>query len=1246
MKKIFILTTLLITFLLTNSTNLMAGSCSLRVSDNGRFLVDEYSRPFFLNSTKPLNMIWELDREEIASYINQRKAQKFNAITIVAADGWNSNSVNAYSDAPYEHGNWHHDASSKWDPENPIITPGNDPSDPYQYDYWDHIEYIIDLAAESNMYVNFFPIDGPHLGPGSERIMEYSWETYIFGNWIGDMFKDKANIIWCFGSDISPSNQWHPTKIVDNYNGLAKGIADGVNGVNNEHGATDYSTTLMTFSPKKWEYSSSYWFNNEEWLDFNSIHEVPGRAGEPTFNQIYKINLDYNKTLVKPTSLFRSLYEGNVNGFAAWQSRFQVYQTVFAGGFGASYGNQNVYDFGSGWESNMGSDGAEQMQHLLALMTSVDDDQFLDRIPDQSLIVGDTGEIYNGDWYQNKSTIIQATRTAEGDSAMIYSANGRNITVNMDILKTGTMKAEWLNPRNGVWTVINTNIQSGASAPTVEFDPPGTTAEENDYVLVLTKEPGPNDPLLVITNQSSTVTYDVTTASIGGTNNANVVGTMNWSNQLTGAMGNMPATESWTINDIVLNIGLNIITVYGTNDVGLLEDDSVTILRGGPGTGVPTLDITNENAAVVYNTTEYTIGFVFNTNLVGNVSWINQLTGVQGEVDSLDGEIQNITLDVGSNVIAVTGENSLGDEANDSVTIIRTASLAVPFVDVITEDAIVSFVITEYDIAGTNNANIVGTMSWSNELSGAVGTVPATESWTIENIALNVNANIIVVTGTNVYGDIASDSVTITRFSNPESGLHVSDNNRFLVQHDGTPFYPQNDWGTKIPWMLSIDEAKAYIEARKSQGFNVISMYAIANYLGDDGGVPPFGTVNYYGFAPFEGTDTWNVEQPVDEYWEHIGNIIDIAASNGIYVNLAPMPTILVGGGSESFRVFTQGDVSACYQYGNWVGQLYRDKTNMIWTLGGGKKPDNYYDYTPQFDSMAKGIADGFNGISDNETGETDYNTTLMTYDGERWTYSSSHWFNNEEWLDFNSLHEVPGRDGYPQYNQVTETTLDYNLNPVKPTWLLGPVSEDRSGHTEFQAWQSRFQAYQTVFAGAFGSSFGNQYIEDGKSGWDTHLDSDGANQMQYLTDLMTSVSDTQFLTRIPDQSLIDGDTGGIYYGTWYQSKSTIIQATRAENRDNAMIYCANGRNISVNMDQLGVAGTVMTAYWYNPRNGEYTLIDNNVSCGTGAPIVEFDPSGTIADENDWVLVLNGVPEPLLFINCYLLFFIYYLKRK
>lgn len=196
----------------------------------------------------------------------------------------------------------------------------------------------------------------------------------------------------------------------------------------------------------------------------------------------------------------------------------------------------------------------------------------------------------------------------------------------------------------------------------------------------------------------------------------------------------------------------------GTRVVKLLADILTDAIA-------PFVDVTNTPAIVPYTTSSYTIGGTNGGQVVGMMCWSNTLTGINDFFPAAHAwQVTNISLGVGANLITVTGTNILGARALDSVTITRMdAAAGVPFVDVLTTNASVPYAVSSAVINGTNNTFVVGDMWWENQLSGDVGTLPATPTWTISNVFLTIGDNQIVVRGSNTYGMLAMDAVTITR---------------------------------------------------------------------------------------------------------------------------------------------------------------------------------------------------------------------------------------------------------------------------------------------------------------------------------------------------------------------------------------------------------------------------------------------------------------------------------------------------
>jgi len=99
----------------------------------------------------------------------------------------------------------------------------------------------------------------------------------------------------------------------------------------------------------------------------------------------------------------------------------------------------------------------------------------------------------------------------------------------------------------------------------------------------------PKPPVVDITNVNDTVYYPVTVYTIGGTNADGVTGTMSWTNALNGSNGTLTAASPWSIVDIPIDLGANVISVYGSNSYSKTDNDNVTITREqkhGPGSPI------------------------------------------------------------------------------------------------------------------------------------------------------------------------------------------------------------------------------------------------------------------------------------------------------------------------------------------------------------------------------------------------------------------------------------------------------------------------------------------------------------------------------------------------------------------------------------------------------------------------------------------------------------------------------------
>ncbi|HNY15455.1 MAG TPA: putative collagen-binding domain-containing protein [Bacteroidales bacterium] len=107
------------------------------------------------------------------------------------------------------------------------------------------------------------------------------------------------------------------------------------------------------------------------------------------------------------------------------------------------------------------------------------------------------------------------------------------------------------------------------------------------------------------------------------------------------------------------------------------------------------------------------------------------------------------------------------------------------------------------------------------------------------------------------------------------------------------------------------------------------------------------------------------------------------------------------------------------------------------------------------------------------------------------------------------------------------------------------------------------------------------------------------------------------FLTRIPDNSVIvpDNVTSAVPGAGSYR-----FVATRDEDGSYAMVYAPVGRKFTVRMDVI--KGKEVIAWWFNPRNGEATMIGKFLNSGT-----RTFQTPSPGENLDWILVLDDASK-------------------
>jgi hypothetical protein len=419
-------------------------------------------------------LLHKLTREQTERYLEDRRSKGFNVIQTSVLHALDVE--NAYGDK----------AVADMDASRPVLTEGCDPNDSLQYDYWDHVDYAVNLAAQKGMYVAIVAVWGTNVKSG--------WvsreQAAAYAAFLGKRYANRSNVIWVNGGDVMGSDS------SETWNAIGSTLR--------QHAPE----RLITFHPFG-RSRSSQWFHAAPWLDFNMVQsghrtyeQDPNGIGQDTWRHIA---IDYTLTPTKPTIDGEPSYENIPHGLHDWHLeryrhlrpadyspaspqplwqaddvRRYAYWSVFAGGMGFTYGHNSImqmlqpgdslpgaYGATMLWTDALNAEGATQMQHLKNLMLSR---PFLERTPDSTL-VANQGERYNH---------IEATRGKA--YAFLYTFNGREVQVNMGKIAGREVKVSWYNPRSGELTEAGCAKNEGVAA----FSPPSPEVRDgNDWVLIL-----------------------------------------------------------------------------------------------------------------------------------------------------------------------------------------------------------------------------------------------------------------------------------------------------------------------------------------------------------------------------------------------------------------------------------------------------------------------------------------------------------------------------------------------------------------------------------------------------------------------------------------------------------------------------------------------------------------------------------------------------------------------------------------
>lgn len=426
---------------------------SLKVSDAGPYLSHADGTPFFWLGDTGWLLPQRLDRDEAAYYLKRCGEAGYNVVQIQVINGIPA--FNVYGQMSM--------------PEGFDFTNINKPG---VYGYWDHMDYIIDMAERNGIYIGMVCIWGGMVKAG----MMNEQQAVAYGTFLANRYKDKQNIIWIMGGDVQGNIR---PEVWDS-------LARTIRSIDGNH--------VMTYHPRG-RHTSAQWFADREWLDFHMFQSGHRRYNQRMGNKDYPIQegteedswmyVDSTRVYdpVRPVLDGEPSYEDIPQGlhgadeprWSARDVRRYAYWSVFAGSCGHTYGHNAIMQFvrpgvngayfADGivkpWYKALDDDGFNQMVHLKRLILAF---PYYERMSDQSVIRD------NGIRYER----LIATRG--NDYMLVYNHTGRDMNVDLSKISGRKHRAWWMDAASGTVKYI------GEAGKDMRYKP----ENDADGVLIVT----------------------------------------------------------------------------------------------------------------------------------------------------------------------------------------------------------------------------------------------------------------------------------------------------------------------------------------------------------------------------------------------------------------------------------------------------------------------------------------------------------------------------------------------------------------------------------------------------------------------------------------------------------------------------------------------------------------------------------------------------------------------------------------
>lgn len=359
----------------------------VKVSENGRYFVDQENRPVFWLGTTQWQLFREYTLEEAELILESASKHGFSFAQVMLMGVGDGTQPNLHGEKP-------------WKDDDPLT-----PNDAY----FQNVDAVVALAQQRNVAISMTLY---HQRYRARLTLE---KARAWARWVAERYRHIPTLIWSMTPEAKE-------EFVPVLRELAAGLKEG-----------DGGRHLVTCKPDPAPYSSSF-LHAEPWLDFNSMQ---------TWNAVELIypmvTHDYQLRPTKPVLMGEGAYEqGSEYGFEVtplWIRR-QAYYSYLAGAH-HSYGHNDSWRVLPTWRQALEAPGAGQLTLLRRILEGLREWWLL--VPDQTLLVSGAetqGQVLN-----------LAARHQEGHWALVYCGAEAGVEVDLSKLRGAEVEAHWVDPR-------------------------------------------------------------------------------------------------------------------------------------------------------------------------------------------------------------------------------------------------------------------------------------------------------------------------------------------------------------------------------------------------------------------------------------------------------------------------------------------------------------------------------------------------------------------------------------------------------------------------------------------------------------------------------------------------------------------------------------------------------------------------------------------------------------------------------